>query len=297
MDVQQFFLTYLMLPIIVFIGGFFLTVQNAGKKFCTNKKLIFLILMVGALLGIPGLMGCLKLDYMPWGYLLSMLYNVFIGVLLIYALTRRYEYEFNSNKIFVAFFMLIAGLLGAYIHMNIFVLFAEPQLGIWAATSTTSCMLPFFFYWSYIALMAIPAEIYKVWQVPLSPLQVELEGMDFDRMLVLDLEVFRSPLDSQPIRVKVKAPADMNFGNWFHKFIDDYNVKFPNTPIIYRDLEQKSFYWIFFVRKTIFRRNVFIDPDLTIQQNSIHEKLTLHAKRVSVSDLKPRVVGDDSVFI
>lgn len=297
MDVQQFFLTYLLLPIMVFIGGFFLSMQNAGRKFCTNKRLLFSLLLVGTLLGLPGVLGYLRLDYMPWGYFMSMLYNLCMGMIFIYTLTRRYAYEFNANKFFVVLFMVIAAVLGGYIHMQIFRLLYDSKLAPWAATSTGCCILPLFFYWSYMALMNIPAEIYKVWQMPPHAAQPELEGLDFDRMLVLDMEVFRSPMDSRSVRVKVKAPADMIFGDWFHKFIEDYNLKFPQTPIIYRDLEQKSYYWIFFIRKSVFRRNEFIDPDLSIQQNRLTEKLTLHAKRVSVSDLNPRTVGEDAVFI
>lgn len=77
MDVQQFFMRYLLLPLIAVVSATILVVVNKKNKFINNKKLITAILVMGLVLAIPGLLGLLGLDYMPWGYILSMLY--FIG--------------------------------------------------------------------------------------------------------------------------------------------------------------------------------------------------------------------------
>jgi hypothetical protein len=89
----------------------------------------------------------------------------------------------------------------------------------------------------------------------------------------------------------------MVFGDWFYKFIEDYNLKFPKTPVKYMGEDFESFKWIFFIKTSFFKKNIFIDPDLDIINNGITEKMTIYAKRVSENANKPEKVGDESIFI
>lgn len=298
MDVQGFFIRYLLLPLFAIVAAILLVLKNKNQRFCSNKKLITFLLLLGLVLGLPGMLGLLQMNYMPWGYTLSVIYNFIIGSIVVYVLATRYEYELDTQKIYIGFFYLVAIMLGFYIHLLLFERFSTREMGFWAATSTCNFILPLFLWWSYRALLSVPAEIYKVWQYPQKPLQLELDALDFNRMLVLELEIFKSVTDREPIRVKVKAPAEMNFGDWFYKFIEDYNLKFPNNPVSFNDQERRPFLWIFFIKNAFFKRNSFIDPDLNIRQNGITEKMTIYAKRVSVNEAKMRAQDDDeSIFI
>ncbi|MNV73704.1 hypothetical protein D3C71_1668730 [compost metagenome] len=59
----------------------------------------------------------------------------------------------------------------------------------------------------------------------------------------------------------------------------------------------ESFKWIFFIKTSFFKKNIFIDPDLDIINNGITEKMTIYAKRVSENVNKPEKIGDESIFI
>ena len=297
MDVQQFFMRYLLLPLIAVVSATVLIVVNKKNKFINNKQLITAILVLGLVLAIPGLLGLLGLDYMPWGYIISMLYFIGSGSVFVYLMTRYYANELHDRRPILIAALLISCLLGFYLYRTVFDFLSEEQIGSWAATSTFSFMLPVLFWWSYIALLNIPAEIYKVWQYPLLPVSLDMEHLDFNRMLVLELEVFKHTRDAEPIKVKVKAPENMQFGNWFYKFIEDYNVKFPKNPVSYLATDEEPYKWIFFIRTSVFKRNIFIDPDLDIKQNGITEKVTIHAKRVTENVARPVVTGDESIFI
>lgn len=297
MDVQELFVRYLLLPLIAMVAAIVLALKNKSIGFCSNKKLITVLLLLGLVLGIPGILGLLQLDYMPWGYIVGVIYNFMMGIIVVYILATRYDYELHTHKVFIGIFCLVTMMLGIYVHQILFNQINSRGMGFWAATCTFNFMIPLFFWWSYQALLGVPAEIYKVWQYPQTPLQLELEGLDFNRMLVLELEIFKTITDAEPIKVKVKAPADMNFGDWFYKFIEDYNLKFPKSPVSFHDKNGNAFLWIFFVKNAFFKRNSFIDPDVTIQQNSITEKMTIYAKRVSVNEIKSTAKNDESVFI
>jgi hypothetical protein len=54
---------------------------------------------------------------------------------------------------------------------------------------------------------------------------------------------------------------------------------------------------MFFIKRPILKRNIFIDPDLDILKNGISEKVTIYAKRVSENIAKPITTGDESIFI
>jgi hypothetical protein len=297
MDVQQFFLKYLLLPIIAVIAATVMIVFNKKNKFIPNKKLIISILLLSLVLAIPGILGLLGLDFMPWGYFISQIYYVFLGCGFVYLMTKYYGVELLSRKIFVFMFLLISVLLGYYIFQTVFDALSTIKIGVWAASSCFNFIIPLLFWWSYVAFLSIPSEIYKIWKYPAVPIEIDMEHLDFNRMLVLELEIYKQINDPEPIKVKVKAPENMTFGHWFYKFIEDYNVKFPKSPVIYKADDIEIYRWIFFIRTSLFKRNLFIDPDLNIRENGITEKMTIHAKRVSEKIARPIVVGDDSIFI
>lgn len=297
MDVQQFFLRYLLLPLVAVIAAIVMTVVNKKNKFINNKRLIVFVLVLGLVLAIPALMGLLGLGYMPWGYIISQIYFLATGSLLVYLLTKHYVNELHDRKAFIMAALLISGLLGFYLYQTVFNMLSTIAIGSWAATSTFSFIVPLLFWWTYVAQLSIPSEIYKIWEHPVTQLELDMEHLDFNRMLVLELEVYKNTHDPEPIKVKVKAPENMLFGNWFYKFIEDYNIKFPKSPVSYMATDTIPYKWIFFIRTSFFRRNIFIDPDLSILKNGISEKVTIYAKRVSLNTTRPVPAGDQSIFI
>jgi len=297
MDVQSIFTRYLLFPIIFIVSAAALSIVNKKNQFLNNKKLILSILLLGIVLALPGLLGFLSFDFMPWGYIICQLYFLLTGSFAVYLLTKYYPKELIERKFFIFFSVLISCLLSFYLFQLAFNWLSDIRFGLWAATSIAIVIVPFFFWWAYVALISIPTEIYKVWQYPSSPLMIDMDHLDFDRMLVLELELYKNTNDPEPLRVKVKAPENMVFGPWFYKFIEDYNLKFPKNPVQYRTDYQEAYQWIFFIKTSFFKKNIFIDPDLDILQNGITEKMTIYAKRVSENAVSPEKIGDEAIFI
>ncbi len=297
MDVQQFFMRYLLFPLIAVVSAIVFTIVNKKNKFINNKRLIISLLLLSLALAIPGLLGFLSLDFMPWGYIIAQIYFLALGCGFVYLMTKYYANELLDRKVFIIVALLIANLLGFYLYQTIFNALSSIRMGAWAATSSFNFLAPLLFWWCYVTLLSIPAEIYKVWQYPVVPISLDMAHLDFNRMLVLELEVYKHTNDPEPIKVKVKAPENMEFGDWFYKFIEDYNLKFPKSPVSFMAADNEPFRWIFFIRTSFFKRNTFIDPELDIRRNGITEKVTIYAKRVSENIAKPVLTGDDSIFI
>lgn len=281
MEIQQIFLRYIFAPLLVLVSTVCLSIFNKKNSLLSNKKLIVGVLLSGLALGLPGLFGFLNFSFMPWGYILSMIYALGLGVLAVYLVAKVDAKSIMERRGFLFFASLVIMGLAIYLYQFMFNWLSDFDLGLWAGTSIFIFILPLLFWWAYIDLLSIPTEINKMWEYPIQPIDINLDHLDFDKLLVLELELFKNMKDIEPLKVKVKAPEGMDFGVWFQKFIDDYNTKFPNVPVVYRDGFNKAYKWTFFVKKSFFRRNHYIDPDLNITNNRITEKMTIHAKRVS----------------
>lgn len=297
MDVQSFFIRYLLFPLIFVVSAAVLSIINKKNQFLNNKKLIVSVLLTGIILAIPGFLGFLNFNFMPWGYILCCIYYLLVGIFYVYLLTKYYAKPLLERKVFIFFSSLISALLAVYLFQLIFNWLGDISFGWWAACSITCFFVPLIFWWAYISLLNIPSEIYKIWKYPATPLEISMDHVDFNKLLVLELELYKKSSDPEPLKVKVKAPENMNFGIWFHKFIDDYNLKFAKSPVEFRDEDKEGYRWIFFIKTSFFKRNIFIDPDMDITENGISEKMTIYAKRVSENVNVPNEVGESAIFI
>ncbi|MCZ4223963.1 TssN family type VI secretion system protein [Pedobacter rhodius] len=297
MDVQSFFIRFLLFPLIFLVSTAVLSIINKKNQFLNNKRLIVSVLLIGIILAIPGFLGFLNFNFMPWGYIICCIYYVLTGITFVYLLTKYYPKDLLDRKVFIFFATLISAILSVYLFQLAFNWLSSINFGWFGAGSISWFFVPLIFWWAYVSLLHIPAEIYKIWKYPATPLEINMDHVDFNRLLVLELELYKKSSDAEPLKVKVKALKDMNFGIWFHKFIDDYNLKFAASPIEFRDEYMEGYKWIFFIKTSFFKRNIFIDPDLDITENGISEKMTIYAKRVSENVNVSNEVGESGIYI
>jgi len=296
MDDKSFFIRYLLFPVIFVIATAIMSIVNKKNKVLNNKKLIVIMLLTSIVLGLPGFLGMLDLHFMPWGYLICELYYLIIGVVFVWLAGKYYEEELLERKVFFFICSLISCLLGVFLFKLAFDWLNNLKYGVWAATSVFAFLLPLVFWWAYIAFLNIPLEIYKVWQYPVVPADISMEHLDFNKLLVLEVNLYKNTNDAEPLKVKAKSPRNMNFGLWFQKFIDDYNLKFPDAPIAYKG-GADNFKWIFYIKPSFFKQRQFIDPDLTIEENNVTESFTIFAKRVSEVASAVERTGDEAVYL
>jgi hypothetical protein len=297
MDVKSFFIRYLLFPVMFVVATAVMTVVNKKNKVLNNKKLIVIMLLTGISLGLPGFLGFLNLQFMPWGYIICQLYYVSIGIVFVWLASIYYEDDLLERKGFFFICSLITCLLGAFLFKLAFDWLNDLKYGIWAASSVLVFLLPVIFWWAYIAFLNIPLEIYKIWQYPTVPDDISMEHLDFNRLLVLEVNLYKNTDDPEPLKVKAKAPRNMNFGLWFQKFIDDYNLKFPEAPIQYQQSNGEHYRWIFYIKPSFFKQRQFVDPDLDIEQNQITESFAIFAKRVSEVASVAERQGDEAVYL
>jgi len=282
MSLKSIFLQYLLAPLIIVIMGSMMGVMKKKNQLLSNRRLIIFVLLYSLVMAVPGLFGLVQSGFTPWYYMIAQLVYLLLGIAFVHFYDKYIQKDVQQNKVALQLtVMLVIVTLGGYLFAVVYNLFNDARNGYIGATSLLAFFLPLVFYWTYAAFIAIPFEIYKVWQYPRGNVdEINFDGLDFNKLMVLELEFSRQPDDVDRLRVKAKAPADITFGDWFRKFIDDYNYKFPNSSIVYAKDDGDMHGWVFYCKRSFFHRRRLLDPDQTIAQNKIEEHITITSKRV-----------------
>jgi len=281
--------SYLLMPILAMVMGFIAFFVAKRNKLLSNRKLIFYVLLMSVLLCAPALLGFIPYIFMPYLYiLLQALYLLagYYGVIFVRKHLPEMKKKNSSddgerkNPFLVIFlFQFVIMFIAAALFSTVFNLCSELKYGIWASTCLLSFIFPPLFWETYNKYMIIPPEIFKTWNYSKST-QTFPAPTDYDRLLVMEIELYKTLADVAPMKIKAKAPDNIPFGVWFKMFLTDYNYKFPRERIEYED-PKDSYSWIFYVKRSFFLPRKYIDHELTVVENRIKEKHTILAKRVS----------------
>ncbi|RQO29734.1 hypothetical protein DBR32_14200 [Taibaiella sp. KBW10] len=283
--IKGFFLRYLLMPLIVLVMAMVMKQMRKKVPKIKAKVLIVYVLLGALLLALPGFLGFSGSQFSPLWYLLAMLYYGFLGVLHVNTLKRYFKEVQRSVAFIIAFELLITiscMLLGAYLFVLIFD-WLSPFEGyaVMSATSMLVFLVPLAFYYAYVQFMNIPFNIYKTWQLDPYKKAFDFDGLDFNKLMVLNIELTKNIEDGNRFRVKAKTiSSGLSFGDWFFKFVDDYNHKNPGTRIQMFNENEEPYTWIFYVKKSIFHFRKYIDFDEDVTVNKIIENDVIICKRV-----------------
>lgn len=279
----EIILTYFLLPIIGVILGAVGMIVAKKNQLLSNKKAIFYFLLCCVILVLPALFGFIDYWFMPYIYILLQALYLILGwynLKVLHSVVR----EINDKPYYVEFLIvLITMFIGAALFSLVFNLCNELQYGLWACTCLITFIFPSLFRKAYWSFMSIPLEIYKLWSYVEEMQEIDTEAFDHNKIIVVELELFKQVSDIKSLNIKAKASEEVPFGIWFKVFIDDYNKKSPQSPIVYTDYEN-SYGWIFYTNSSILGRQKYIDPELTFAKNKIREKNIVIAKRTKFEE-------------
>jgi hypothetical protein len=141
-------------------------------------------------------------------------------------------------------------------------------------------LLPFLFWQSYRAWVAIPPRQYKLWYFnPLSP-SPDLARIDLNHFMVVHFWMTRRFGESLYHDFSSKAPYQMRFCDLFAIFLTDYNKLKPDQALQYMDDKGQAFGWLFYAKQPWWRRRHYYDPDRTFQDNFLRQGSIIVAQRV-----------------
>ena len=273
-------LFFLLIPIsaILFVA------LNWGNSQLNIKKNVWSTLLIVFILSTGGLFGFSDSLYEGfWFFVLIQILALILGVLLNNLFLKNYFSSFKNKIISEISFSLFIVSVSYFLFSFSFNYFSKTTLGFTYATSLIILIVPYFIKLAFDHFIHIPASIYKVWY-----LNEEREEPDFDKINVRDvyllsLDLLKNVNDKGVSNIKVKAPLEMNFGDWYQSFILNYNEKFTDNIIQFKFLDGSSMGWVFYTKPTFFSGRRFIDPNKSITQNKLNEKVIIVASRVKIN--------------
>ncbi len=133
-------------------------------------------------------------------------------------------------------------------------------------------IIPFFFYNTFIKAISVPPKIVKEWFYPVQEEPGDPDEAKLKNLLVISFEFRKKIHDVTVTNFRSKAPADMNFGELFYYFINDYNERHPDSKVEFVNREGEPNGWIFFKKPRWYTLLTnYIDADKTIFNNRIRE--------------------------
>ncbi|WP_080779322.1 TssN family type VI secretion system protein [Chryseobacterium phocaeense] len=284
-SVKGIFLRYILMPLIAVIMMFILGLIRKNKPAIKMKVVIIYFLLCSLCLALPGIFGFAENLFNPYWYLIAQVFYLIFGIIHVNLLHRYFRKHIDSlgmSILFESILSLTCMAFGGFLFTLIFGWISK-GLGypVMAATSISIFVVPMVFYYCYVQFISIPFDIYKTWRYSPDQKLPDFEGADFDRLMVLNVELSKNLEDSNRFRIKAKTlPTGVTFGDWFYRVVDDYNHKNPSSIINLSDIDKEPYYWIFYTKKSFFSFRKYIDFDQDISANGISENEVVICKRV-----------------
>ncbi len=278
--------------IMFIIGGLLLSLVGKIKRVITKdrKKGLLYLLCVVLVFGLTGLVAYdWVISHLPTGKFTAMqLLFLAAGVGHQWAMDKYFDWPEEKHFWYKLLFTLAVAFIGTFAFSWVISLVGTLNFYYIFLTATVPFIVPFLVWETFIHALMIPVPVFKTWHYPKQRLKDPVEG-DLRNPHVISLH-FRKTSDSDEItHFRVKAPEAMHFGTFFYHFINDYNASHPESKIEFFRGDEGGEGWIFYFKPRFFGWSRHIDPEFTVDRNSIRENNVIICQRVD-TNLKRAVV-------
>jgi Type VI secretion system, TssN len=269
------------LSLMTFLGVY---ISRARGSFAPYRKpTIIYLLLVTLIAASAGLMGVAARSLSPFATLLICQFIFLAAGFLHIRYMRRYLKWSGADDSFW-FEVIFTIVLAAFAFMGfvmVFSMFNREGYQFYIASSVLFFVLAYFIYATFIRAVSIPLKIYARW---FYPVHEEVDDPDEDKlknMLVISFEFQKKKEDQHYTNFRAKAPADMEFGQLFYYFLNDYNERHPNGKIEFLNEQSSPYGWIFYKKPRWYNLStLYIDSDKSFFINHIRENDIIVCKRV-----------------
>lgn len=286
----SFFVKYLLVPLLAVVMLFVVNKLAGIKKKIQVKKVIIFVLIVVLILTLPSLFALLKNEFVWGGLVLSIISYLILGIGLVYyvkssyyAKTLGFEDDLQDKAIFflvLCITMLVSGW-AYYLFFNLL------------STLPYASTAMFIVLWFVMPLLYVIARDYYLKFAPVfrTPWVVKSDATDSSywervdtfNLIQVTVRIKKTPDAENYSSYVVKLPMEVPIGKWFDRFIEDQNVRFPESPILTKD-EDEDIGWVFYTPKwftiPLFVR--FLDPENEAYDNRIKNRQIIYIRRVKL---------------
>jgi hypothetical protein len=269
------------LSLMTFLGVY---ISRAKGSFAPYRKATVIYLLIATFIaGIVGLMGTSFLFTTPFTTLIiCQIIFLLLGFLHIRSMPRYLKWSGGDKSFwFEVLFIVVLAAFGYMAFVIVFSIFNREGYQYYLGSSVFFFIIAYFIYATFISAVSIPLKIYAKW---FYPVHEEVEDPDEDKMknmLVISFEFQKKKTDTHYTNFRAKAPADMEFGQLFYYFINDYNERHPQGKIEFLNEQANPAGWVFYKKPKWYSFNTrYIDSGKSFFINHIRENDIIVCQRV-----------------
>ncbi|PZP51088.1 MAG: hypothetical protein DI598_04090 [Pseudopedobacter saltans] len=191
-----------------------------------------------------------------------------------YALPKYMKWHSETTFGLDVLYSVAVGTLGAIAFILVYRIVNKENMELYLSFAFLTFPLPILVLQTFRKAIEIPPKVFKLWYYPVHQQEARFpDDKLLKNMLVISFEFKKQEQDSHYTNFRAKAPVDMELGELFYYFINDYNDRHPQEKIIFKDKNLGAPYgWLFYKKPkwyTLFTQ--YIDAEKTTFINSIKE--------------------------
>lgn len=264
------------------VMGYLIRRVRGGFKAFSKRTILYTLAYV-AFFALAGF--CIGLSlFSQYLYYFIFFQVLFMGVGIVHLYTMRRWLKWTGPGAFwpEVLHLLVIMLLGAVGMIMTYRVVNREGAEIAMSTSALFFVLPYFIYQTYHRAVSIPPKIFKEWHYPVHGKEPALDDRQLKNLLVISFEFQKQVSDRYFTNFRAKAPADMEFGQLFYYFINDYNDRHVDSTIRFSNQLGDLHGWIFYRKPKWYHLSTrYIDTEKTIFINNIRENDIIICNRVS----------------
>lgn len=257
-------------------------IRSRFKPF--SKKAIWYMLGAAALFALTGLFIATGTFHSYSGYFIF--YQVLfllLGCLHVYLLKDRMDWSKDDKAFWPDLvFTIIVMLLGAIAFLLVYRLVNREGLELIIMLSVLVFIIPLFVWQTFQMALEIPPKVLNQWYYPVHEPKEDPDESKLKNMLLISFEFQKAPNEPYFTNFRARAPVDMDLGELFYYFINDYNERHPNGHIHYSNGTGKPHGWMFYKKPKWYTiLTWYMDADKTIFLNRIRENDIIVCARIT----------------
>ena len=210
---------------------------------------------------------------------------LFIGGILHCYYYRSIFKKFEKDSVWIEIFFAV--IVAIFLSMPLIIAHAlmcnyaaeiDDSYSWYMALSLISFVVPTLFYATFEAAVSSPPKSYKTWRFLDDNEYPDPPEDSFRDMILLTLIFYKDAKSDVKTEFNIKAPIRMDFKRLFFHFVNDYNLRNPESPISITDENGERQHWLFYVVKTLGMLQ-FINPDHTVEANGLKENNVIVCQR------------------
>ncbi|MEO8771052.1 MAG: TssN family type VI secretion system protein [Ferruginibacter sp.] len=220
----------------------------------------------------------------PTSFIFLQAYFLLLGGFHVFFLDKKLAWAGGEKTILPeTLFTVLISLFGCIAFLIFYHWLNKNGLEFILSTACIFFIIPFFFYHSFQSAIIIPPKVLKQWFYPVGDEIEEPDDSKLKNLVVISFEFQKYANGNEVTNFRAKAPRDMEFGQLFYFFINDYNLMHPNSRIQFTNESAEPQGWIFFKKPrwhTVVTR--YIDFEKTIFTNHITENEVIICTRAQI---------------